>query len=502
MNFGTDNALLKLKIFENAESFFERQYPPDTDIIVGRNEQSDLVLTSRRTSKRHCRIYFSDGQWQIEDLGSQNGTLVNGARVQTAPLTDGDVVQVGDYRIELDWKPVTASAPANDDDDRTVVISQDEGDDRTIIRPQAPAPSGQTGGDGPLDRIRELVLAHKIAAGVIGAVFLFFFMIAVFTPSSDTDETKPAVAPGPAGSEQTAAAPDLETQGRIDAYLQSGREALENGSYGQALVRFQAVLELDPQNQSARSYLVDVRQKMTEAEKLRRQAEEEERQKRQRAETIAARARQAMAADDFLKARDIIAEAVFLAPDNPDIVELQADIEAGLSDQAAARQQAEARRQEQLAELKQHFEQGQQFYDRENYREALKEWEALLAMDIDAPETAHTRHAIVHLRKLLEADIQNDYDRAVRLFKAGQSTRALVALNDLSQIAPDFRDTRQMLGEVLTEVEAEARRLYQEGLVYEGLGQHDKAMAKWREVLKAMPLKDNEYHQRAQKKLE
>jgi pSer/pThr/pTyr-binding forkhead associated (FHA) protein len=501
MSSETNKSLLKLKIFETAETFFERQYPPEGETIIGRNEQCDLVLASRRTSKRHCRLFFKDGQWHIEDLNSQNGTIVNGVKITLETLKDGDVLQIGDYRIEVEWKPASIGGPDGaDDDDRTVVIADSEAEDRTIVRPMA-SDAVNSSGDSPVDKIISFVKTHKLAAGLAGVLVLFLMMIVVLPSSKEkgTDEGKRTAANE---SEPAATVQDLEVQGRIDTYLESGRAQLESGNYGQALVRFQAVLEIDPANQSARSYLEETRRKMAEAEEARRRAQEEEKAKTERVKLITARARQAMAGDDLAKAREIIAEALFLAPDNPDIVKLNADIESAIADRQETKQQEEGERQEKMALLKQHFDRGQLLYEQKDYRSALIEWEAVLALNIESPETAHTRAAIVHLRQLMEAEIKDDYEKAEKLYKAGDLGRALVALQKVSEVAPDYRDTRSMMVDALEKVEADARRLYQEGLVYEGLGQQQKAAEKFRAVLKVMPLEDNNYYRRALEKLQ
>ena len=198
----------------------------------------------------------------------------------------------------------------------------------------------------------------------------------------------------------------------------------------------------------------------------------------------------------------IIAEGVFLAPDNPDVAKLNTDIENAIADREKTREQREQEKQEKMGLLKQHFERGQQHYDQNKYREALIEWEALLALNIECPETAHTRHAIVHIRQLMEADIKDDYDKAARLYQSGDMARALVALQKVLEVSPDYKDTQQMMTDALGKVEAEARRVYQEGLVYEGLGQQQKAAEKFRNVLKIMPLESNKYYQQALGKLQ
>jgi DNA-binding response OmpR family regulator len=65
------------------------------NMIIGREEDCDIVLPSRQVSRNHARIRRSGGQHILEDLGSKNGTFVNGCEL-TEPYTlqDGDEVQI------------------------------------------------------------------------------------------------------------------------------------------------------------------------------------------------------------------------------------------------------------------------------------------------------------------------------------------------------------------------------------------------------------------------
>ena len=58
-------------------------------------ERLRLDLADAWASQEHARLTRSVGRWQVEDLGSKNGTLVNGARVTRTVLADGDVVEIG-----------------------------------------------------------------------------------------------------------------------------------------------------------------------------------------------------------------------------------------------------------------------------------------------------------------------------------------------------------------------------------------------------------------------
>ncbi|GFN24014.1 FhaA domain-containing protein [Thermanaeromonas sp. C210] len=69
--------------------------------ILGRNPTCELLLTDEQVSRQHCQITIEDNQGILTDLGSRNGTLVNGKPVQRALLAPGDRIQVGRTVLEV-----------------------------------------------------------------------------------------------------------------------------------------------------------------------------------------------------------------------------------------------------------------------------------------------------------------------------------------------------------------------------------------------------------------
>jgi len=73
-----------------------RTYPLSVgSTVIGRGDQANLRLPDVGISRRHARIDFDGGQVVLTDLGSTNGTSVNGQRVSAVALNPGDMVQLG-----------------------------------------------------------------------------------------------------------------------------------------------------------------------------------------------------------------------------------------------------------------------------------------------------------------------------------------------------------------------------------------------------------------------
>jgi transcriptional regulator with GAF, ATPase, and Fis domain len=66
---------------------------------IGRSRENTLPISEIRASRRHCRVEPANGKFVVVDEGSRNGTLLNGKLVQRAPLSPGDLIEIGQTRI-------------------------------------------------------------------------------------------------------------------------------------------------------------------------------------------------------------------------------------------------------------------------------------------------------------------------------------------------------------------------------------------------------------------
>lgn len=80
-------------------------------LAIGRRPYNDVALDDLTVSGEHALVLRVAGQWRIRDLKSRNGTLVNGVPVSEQILQDGDLIDIGVYRIRF----VGGGASADDD---------------------------------------------------------------------------------------------------------------------------------------------------------------------------------------------------------------------------------------------------------------------------------------------------------------------------------------------------------------------------------------------------
>ncbi len=111
-----DNAMLVLQRGADAG----RRWPLDRtkQLIIGRGETCEIHLPDRQVSRHHARISWNGSSYQVEDLGSKNGTHVNGLAVeQTSLLQNGDEIQIA-LRFKLAFVDAGATAPLTFDNEK------------------------------------------------------------------------------------------------------------------------------------------------------------------------------------------------------------------------------------------------------------------------------------------------------------------------------------------------------------------------------------------------
>jgi hypothetical protein len=154
-----------------------------TQFTFGRSSECDLRLSSDAASRKHAVIRLKGDAWYVEDLGSRNGTFLNGKKVSSGALRASDVVKFGESGAKIQiigMDPAPARDAAGDEETRYLRVAGDESAPRlaepmrdTSSRsrsapPPAPAPKEKKGAPAWLWILPLLGIAFGIvtAAGV------------------------------------------------------------------------------------------------------------------------------------------------------------------------------------------------------------------------------------------------------------------------------------------------------------------------------------------------
>jgi len=70
-------------------------------VTIGRLADCDVVLKDKGASRKHAQLKLRDGSWTLTDLGSTNGTRLNGQTIQSREISDGDKITIGTTVIEF-----------------------------------------------------------------------------------------------------------------------------------------------------------------------------------------------------------------------------------------------------------------------------------------------------------------------------------------------------------------------------------------------------------------
>jgi pSer/pThr/pTyr-binding forkhead associated (FHA) protein len=66
---------------------------------VGRHRSADILLDDVTVSRRHVEVDRTGDRYVVRDIGSLNGTYLNGDRIESAELHDGDELQIGRFKL-------------------------------------------------------------------------------------------------------------------------------------------------------------------------------------------------------------------------------------------------------------------------------------------------------------------------------------------------------------------------------------------------------------------
>ncbi len=99
------------KLIHLGDGVVIREFVLDKELLtIGRTNQNDVQIESKSTSSKHARIAIIGNDFFLEDLGSTNGTLVNGTPIKKHCLQNYDLIEIGSHKFKF----ISDAAPGAD----------------------------------------------------------------------------------------------------------------------------------------------------------------------------------------------------------------------------------------------------------------------------------------------------------------------------------------------------------------------------------------------------
>jgi len=95
-------------------------------LLIGRAEECDIRPLSEDVSRRHCAVHAGPADVWVEDLGSRNGTFVNGVRIkEKTKVATGDLIRVGSLELKVSCSAPAAAAGSEEDVSRWLMTDEE-----------------------------------------------------------------------------------------------------------------------------------------------------------------------------------------------------------------------------------------------------------------------------------------------------------------------------------------------------------------------------------------
>ena len=118
-SYANKSACVALNILNGTQQGQTINVHSEETVTIGRSSSLSVSILDPRMSRQHFSLVCTECQWRVHDLGSLNGTFVNGRPVERENLQQGDVVMAGDTKFQVafpvgDFLPIVTPQPTVD----------------------------------------------------------------------------------------------------------------------------------------------------------------------------------------------------------------------------------------------------------------------------------------------------------------------------------------------------------------------------------------------------
>ena len=479
------------------------------EVIIGRDpEKCDIVLSDPEVSGIHAAVRKSQIDLHIEDLGSGNGTLLNGDRINQKEMNNSDEFVIGTttftVRIESDFV----------EDERLHLMPVEENqfieiEEEIDFDPAEEMEGEEKEEDASLfgkikdlftkDAMRDTNKRKKILYILIG---IFVVWILFDDPEKKTKVSNKKIKKE-SKIDQKEKKLTPEVLAVIDPSYQLALELFETGKYKDAIFELDKIFLKVSNYKKSRALYKASKDALRQLELMKKRERElkELLERNKKVKKILKKARQAIKERRVEFAEQLFSEVVQLDPENIDVVQLRIELEHYKKEkekkavQKAARE-AERRRQEKIIVV------GKKFYSQKKWYLAILEFENIIEQEknMDKDLMDDVNKMLSESRGGLNAIVKPLSKKAKSLIDGKDFKGAYESYLEILKHDPGNLEALNKTNEIKDELRLKSRKVYREAIISESLSLFEQAKEKFQEVQQISPV-DSEYYKKSTEKL-
>ncbi|MGE3975569.1 MAG: FHA domain-containing protein [Bdellovibrionales bacterium] len=480
--------------------------------VIGRSSSCQIQIQEPKASRNHLEIARSSSGFTIMDLGSSNGTTLNGEKLKpqvTKPLQMGDQVRVGKTLIEFQirdprFESKLLQIPSHLAGDEEIVLENQMVPYPDFTKNFPMLPDG-TPNVIKYDNPNWMTNFTKNKKNVRIVIGLFACLIIYSFTQEETGELEQSSIPNQIQN------PDAqfnkltkEQKKLLEDTRKLAKELYMQGKYESALIETKKMHELVPFYGDSREIEDNSKQAIAiklEQDELTRRIEEARLIKVKVARITETCEIEHGKSNQLEEMQNCLAPALELDPENASIQELMNKV-AQSEEQRKQRQLSQEELRNRIRTGNNMFQTAQKLEQSEKLLEALSMYEKYINSRLPDPDgnKIKAKQTVAKLKNKIKLDITARLGIADK-FKAEEKYKeALQTLTRAMELDPSDNNTRLMYETVQQDLNRKMKTLYSDSVIEENLGNIESAKQKWR-IIKDQDLEGNNYYMKAARKL-
>jgi pSer/pThr/pTyr-binding forkhead associated (FHA) protein len=492
---------------------------PET--LIGRDpEKCDIVLSDPEVSSIHAVIKKNAITCTLEDQKSANGTLLNGQRINSHELTNGDEFLIGSTTFTVKIK----SSFLEQEEERLMpveenqvveveeVVEVDENFDDSEIIELGEGEEGVQLGKSSASESKSLFSKdalkdpEKRKKLLIGAVILLGLWTLLEEPEKPKQKTVVKKKMPKKNSDKVKGKnkkPLTKEQiVQLEQRYLLAQSLLGDEKYSRGLIELEKIAAIAPDYKETRALLLMTKEALEKLEKEEKRIREEKAriERVKKVKGLVEKARSAVKERKVILAKGLFTQIASLDPENFELTQLKLELEDYEKkleqERLEEERKKEARKQQELA-----LEPGKNFYlKKEWYNAIIKLGDFLRREGIDDDLKTEASDMLNDSKKKLDQTVEPLIGKA-RSLKEGQDLKgAYEHYMEVLRVNIAHEEALNQMNEIREKLELRSKKVYREAIIAESLSLFDNAKEKFQEVQQISPT-DSEYYQKATDKL-